>query len=121
MARQETPRNIEPSPFLIISQSSWHPSCQHILPKPLTYNVPKMTVRIDYTAPNLMPTSQAMLCRSCLLSHITRMCTTLHFHQPWHPWGSRASSSTLKADSFPRVSMKPSRISLGAFLSYRST
>ena len=90
IARQEISRNIEPSPFLIIGQSSWHPCGQHILQKPLPYNVPKMSVRIDYTAPNLMPTSLAMFCRSRLLSHITRMCTTLNFHQSWHPWGGQA-------------------------------
>ena len=39
--------------------------------------VPKMSVRIDSTAPKLMPTSLAMLRRSRLLSHITRVCTTL--------------------------------------------
>ena len=50
IARQEIPRNIKPSPFLIISQHSRRPSC-------LTFELPKMVVRIDYTAPKLMPTS----------------------------------------------------------------
>ena len=30
IARQEIPRNIEPSPFLIINQHSRHPTCQNI-------------------------------------------------------------------------------------------
>ena len=38
-----------------------------------------MSVRIDCTALKLMPTSLAMLRRSRLLSHITRVCTTLTF------------------------------------------
>ena len=72
IARQEIPRNIEPSPFLITSQhSSTH------LAK--TFDISKMSVRIDCTTQKLMPTSLAMLHRSCLLSHITRVCTTLTF------------------------------------------
>ena len=30
IARQKIPINIEPSPFLIISQKTWHPSCQSL-------------------------------------------------------------------------------------------
>ena len=54
ITRQEIPRNIDLSPFL-------------------------MWVSIDCTAQKLMPTSLAMLRRSRLLSHITRVCTTLTF------------------------------------------
>ena len=54
ITRQEIPRNIDLSPFL-------------------------MWVSIDCTAPKLMPTSLAMPRRSRLLSHITRVCTTLTF------------------------------------------
>ena len=56
-----------------------------------------MSVRIDCTAPKLMPTSLAMLRRSRLLSHITRVCKNLtfssavaSFERPHH-----SSSSTL--------------------------
>ena len=38
-----------------------------------------MLVRIDGTAPKLMPTSLTMFRRSRLLSHITRVCMTLIF------------------------------------------
>ena len=46
IARQETPRNIEPSPFLIIGQHSW----THLIE---TFDIPKMSVRIDCSAPKL--------------------------------------------------------------------
>ena len=49
-----------------------------ILPRPLTFLRCRL-VRIDCTAPKLMPTSLAMIRRSRLLSHITRVCTTLTF------------------------------------------
>ena len=64
--------NIEPSPFLIIGQHLRHPSYD-------TFDIPKMSVRIDCTAPKLMPTSLAMLRRSRLLSHINSACTTMTF------------------------------------------
>ena len=49
-----------------------------ILPKPLTF-LRCLLVRIDCTARKLMPTSLALIRRSRLLSHITRVCTTLTF------------------------------------------
>ena len=66
--RQETPRNIEPSPFLINIHGT------HLA---ATFDIPRMSIRIYFTAPKLMPTSLAMLHRSRLISHITRVCTTL--------------------------------------------
>ena len=44
-----------------------------------TFDIHKMPVRNNCTAPKLMPTSLTMLHRSCLLSHIARVCTTLTF------------------------------------------
>ena len=44
-----------------------------------TFDIPKISFRIDCTAPQLMPTKLAMLCRSRLLLHITRVCTTLTY------------------------------------------
>ena len=38
-----------------------------------------MSVRIDCTAPKHMPTLLTMLCSSRLLSHLTRVCTTVTF------------------------------------------
>ena len=72
IARQEIPRNIKPCSFLIIGQHSRHPSCKN-------FDRPKMSVRIDYTVPKLIPTSLVMLRRSHLLSHITGVCTALTF------------------------------------------
>ena len=69
IARQELSRNIEPSPFLIIGQHSLHPFCQNL-------DIPDMSVRIYCTGPLFMPTSLAMIRRSRLLSHITRVCKT---------------------------------------------
>ena len=61
--------------------------------------MPKMLVRINCTAPKLMPTSLALLRRSCLLhvSHITRMCATLTFSSAVASLGrpDRPSSSLL--------------------------
>ena len=54
-----------------------------------TFDIPKMSVRIDCTAPKLMPTSLAMLRSSHLLSHITRGAWPWHFHQLWHLWSSQ--------------------------------
>ena len=72
IVRQVIPRNIEPIPFLIIGQHLRHPFAQ-------TFDIPKISVRIDCTAPKLMPTSLAICGRSRLLSHITRVFTTLIF------------------------------------------
>ena len=44
-----------------------------------TFDIPKMSVRIDFTVPKLMPTSLAMLGSSRIVSHTTRVCTTLIF------------------------------------------
>ena len=90
IGRQDIPRNIEPSPFLIIGQHSWHPSCR-------TFDIPKMSVRINCTAPKLMLTSLAMLRRSHLLSHITWVCTTLTFSSvvAYFGWQDYPSSSML--------------------------
>ena len=44
-----------------------------------TLDIPKMSVRIDWTAPKLMPTSLAISRRFRLLSHMTRLCTTSTF------------------------------------------
>ena len=52
------------SPFLIIGT--------HLAK---TFDIPKMSVRINCTAPKLMPTLLSMLHSSRLLSHITRVCT----------------------------------------------
>ena len=62
-----------------------------------TFDIPKMSVRISCTAPKIMPTSLAMLRRSCLLSHITRVCTTLTFSSVVASLGrpNPPSSSTL--------------------------
>ena len=51
-----------------------------------TFDIPKILVRIDSTAPKLMPTSLAMLRRWPLLSHITRVCTTLTFSSAVDLW-----------------------------------
>ena len=61
-----------------------------------TFGIPKMSIKIDCTVPNLMPTSLAMLCKSHLLSHITRVCTTLTFSSAMASLGrpDRPSSST---------------------------
>ena len=72
LERQEMPINIELSPFLIIGQHS-----RSHLAK--TFDIAYQSVRIDCTAQKLMPTSQATLLRSRLLSHISRVCTTLTF------------------------------------------
>ena len=47
--KQEIPRYIESSLFLIIGHHSRHQSCRN-------FDIPKMSVRIDCTAPKLMPT-----------------------------------------------------------------
>ena len=41
----------------------------------MTLHIPKMSVRIDWTDPELKPTSQAISRRFRLLSHMTRLCT----------------------------------------------
>ena len=71
------------------------------LPKPLI-DIPKMSVRIDCTAPKLMLTSLAMFRRSRLLSHVARVCTTLTFALAVASLGrpDRLSSSTLSLPLF---------------------
>ena len=88
IARQEIPRNIELSPFLIVNISGTHLA--------ETFDIPKMSVWIDCTAPKLTPTSLPMLYRSRLLSNITRECTTLTFPSAVASLGrpDRPSSST---------------------------
>ena len=71
-ARQKIHRTIKPSPYLIIGHQSRHPSCQN-------FDIPKMSVMINCTASKGTPTSLAMLCKSRLLSHITRGCMTMTF------------------------------------------
>ena len=132
IARQKMPRNIKLSPFLIIGQHSR----THLAE---TFDIPKMLVRIDCTPPKVMHTSLAMHCRSHLLSHITRVCTTLKFTSVVASLGrpDRQSSSThslsllnssahfitvlSEGDSFPRVSMMIHEFPWEAFLSYRIT
>ena len=46
---------------------------------PCIPDIPRMSAKIDCTAPKLMPTFLAMLQRSRLLTHITRVCTNLKF------------------------------------------
>ena len=53
ISRQEIPRNIELSPFLIIGQHS----CTNLAK---TFDMPKKSAMISCTAPKLMPTSLAM-------------------------------------------------------------
>ena len=43
------------------------------------FDIPKMSDRIDCTAPKLMPNSLALLRMSRLFLHTTKMCTTLTF------------------------------------------
>ena len=89
IAKHEIPRNIEPSPFL----SLFNIRRTHLVE---TFDIPKMSVRIDCTAPKLMPTSLAMVRRSRLLSHMTEVCTTLTFSSAVASLGRPdRSSSTL--------------------------
>ena len=94
IARQEISRNIKPSPFLIICQYLQQSSCQ-------TLDIPKMSVRIDCSAPKRMPTSLTMLHMSRLLSHITKVYTTMTFSSAVASlgWPDRPSSSTLSPPS----------------------
>ena len=68
IARQKIPRNIEPA-------SLW--SSVNILGTRLdkTLDIHRMSVRIDWTAPKLVPTSLAISRRFRLLSHMTRLCS----------------------------------------------
>ena len=61
-----------------------------------------MSVRTDCTVPKRIPTSLAMLRRSRLLSHITRMCSTQTFSLMVASFGrpDRPSSSTLSLPLF---------------------
>ena len=98
-----------------------------------------MSVSVDCTAPKHIPTSLAMLRRSRLLSHITRVCTIFTFLSVVAYWCSQtvhilnALSSPLKL-CCPFFSLcykkeTPSQgfpwslheFPWGAFLSYRST
>ena len=121
--RQEIPRNIKPSPFLFAE----------------IFDIPKISVRIDCTAPKVMPTSLAILPRSRLLSHITRVCSTLTFSSGvaslgWqdHPSSSTLSLSLLNSAAhfslcykmetpFQRFPSSLHEFPWEAFLSYRST
>ena len=47
-------------------------SCTPMTSGMYTFDIPKVSVRIDFTAQNIVPTSLGMLRWSCLLSHITR-------------------------------------------------
>ena len=68
ISRQEILRNIEPT----ILWSSVNILGTHLAE---TLDIPKISVRIVCTAPKLMPTSLAILRKSHLLSHISRLCT----------------------------------------------
>ena len=61
------PRNIESRSYMVISQHSRYPSSVE------TLDITKISVRIDCTAPDLMSTLLAILRKSRLLSHITRL------------------------------------------------
>ena len=61
-----------------------------------TFDIPKMSVRIDCTAQKLLPTLLAMLCRSRFLSNISRVCMTLTFSSVVAFWGAARLSIILK-------------------------
>ena len=84
--RQEVLRNIK-SALLIFGQHSRY-QCSWYLGHP--YDIPMISVKIDWTAPKLMPICLAISCRLLILSHMIRLCTNSTF-------SSVETSLTLKA------------------------
>ena len=94
LARQEIPKNIELSPSLIIIKI-------HGTHLAETFDIPKISVKIDCSALKPMPTLLAMLRWSRLLSHITRMCMTCTFTSAVTSFGAARPSINFNTFSPP--------------------